>query len=320
MIVKTTWVDIYKKYGIYILLLVVFGFFAVTAPNFLSYTNVINILRQVSMFGIVVVGVSMVMIGGGMDLSVGMQMAVDGMLVGYMMVNLNMNPLLASLITIVIGCALGAANGIIAVKLHIAPIIVTLGSMLVLQGVAYLITGGYPITGMPEAFKVIGQGHIGVIPVPVIIFAIFVAFGAIVMNKTYLGRHIYALGGNKEAARLAGINVDRLTVMVYTFCGFAASIAALIMVGRTNASQPGAGSSYSFDCMTAACLGGVSIAGGEGRISGTVIGVIILGILDNGLVLMSVNSNWQSVIKGAILLAAVAIDCYQGSTKKKAAA
>ena len=125
--------------------------------------------------------------------------------------------------------------------------------------------------------------------------------------------------GNKEAARLAGINVDKLTVMVYTFCGFCAAIAALIMVGRTNASQPGAGSSYSFDCMTAACLGGVSIAGGEGKISGTVIGVIILGILDNGLVLMSVNTNWQSVIKGLILLAAVAIDCYQVANKKKAA-
>lgn len=118
------------------------------------------------------------------------------------------------------------------------------------------------------------------------------------------------------------INVDKLTVAVYTFCGFCASIAALIMVGRTNAAQPGAGSSYSFDCMTAACLGGVSIAGGEGKISGTVIGVIILGILDNGLVLMSVNTNWQSVIKGLILLAAVAIDCYQvvNKNKKKAAA
>ena len=118
---------------------------------------------------------------------------------------------------------------------------------------------------------------------------------------------------------MAGIDVDKLTVMVYTFCGFCAATAALIMVGRTNASQPGAGSSYSFDCMTAACLGGVSIAGGEGKISGTVIGVIILGILDNGLVLMSVNTNWQSVIKGLILLAAVAIDCYQVANKKKAA-
>ena len=315
---KSKWIDIYKKYGIYILLVVVFAFFAIMAPNFLATKNVINILRQVSMFGIVVVGVSMVMIGGGMDLSVGMQMAVDGMLVGYMMTKLSLPIPAAVIVTIVVGCLLGAINGIVAVKLHIAPIIVTLGTMLVLQGVAYLITGGYPITGMPEAFKFIGQGYIGIIPVPVIIFVLFI-FGAILMNKTYIGRYIYALGGNKEAARLAGIDVDKLTVMVYTFCGFCAAIAALIMVGRTNASQPGAGSSYSFDCMTAACLGGVSIAGGEGKISGTVIGVIILGILDNGLVLMSVNTNWQSVIKGLILLAAVAIDCYQVANKKKAA-
>ena len=316
---KSKWIDIYKKYGIYILLVVVFAFFAIMAPNFLATKNVINILRQVSMFGIVVVGVSMVMIGGGMDLSVGMQMAVDGMLVGYMMTNLSLPIPVAVIVTIVVGCLLGAINGIVAVKLHIAPIIVTLGTMLVLQGVAYLITGGYPITGMPEAFQFIGQGYIGIIPVPVIIFVLFIIFGAILMNKTYIGRYIYALGGNKEAARLAGIDVDKLTVMVYTFCGFCAAIAALIMVGRTNASQPGAGSSYSFDCMTAACLGGVSIAGGEGKISGTVIGVIILGILDNGLVLMSVNTNWQSVIKGLILLAAVAIDCYQVANKKKAA-
>ena len=244
---KKNWVELYKKYGIYILLVVVFAFFAVAAPNFLAAKNVINILRQVSMFGIVVVGVCMVMIGGGMDLSVGMQMAVDGMLIGYMMVNLNVPIPLAVIITIVVGCLLGAANGIIAVKMHIAPIIVTLGTMLVLQGVAYLITGGYPITGMPEAFKVIGQGYVGIIPVPVIIFVLFIIFGAILMNKTYLGRYIYALGGNKEAARLAGINVDKLTVAVYTFCGFCASIAALIMVGRTNAAQPGAGEVKAID-------------------------------------------------------------------------
>lgn len=315
---KKSWIDIYKKYGIWILLVVVFTFFSLAAPGFLTFKNVINILRQVSMFGIVVVGVSMVMIGGGMDLSVGMQMAVDGMLLGVMMVKLNLPIPVAVIVTILVGCCIGAFNGIVAVKMHIAPIIVTLGSMLMLQGVAYLITGGYPITGMPEAFKFIGQGYIaGVIPVPVIIFIVFIIFGAIVMNKTYLGRSIYALGGNKEAARLAGINVDKLTIMVYTFSGFCASIASIIMVGRTNAAQPGAGASYSFDCMTAACLGGISIAGGEGRITGTVIGVIILGMLDNGLLQMSINTNWQNVIKGAILLTAVTIDCYQGVAKKK---
>ena len=314
---KKTWVDYYKKFGIYIFLAVVFVFFAIFAPNFLSSNNVINILRQVSMFGIVVVGVSAVMIGGGMDLSVGGQMAVVGMILGYLMVNLNLGIVSAILIGILTGCIFGSLNGILAIKLHMAPIIVTLSMMLVLQGVAYLITGGYPITGMPEGFTRIGQGYIGIIPVPVIIFVLFVVFGWVVMNKTYLGRQIYALGGNKEAARLAGINVDRLTIFIYAFTGFAASIAAVIMVGRTNASQPGAGSSYPFDCMTAACLGGISISGGEGKISGVVVGVIILGILDNGLVLMGVNSNFQSVVKGLILLVAVAIDCYQGGKKKK---
>lgn len=312
---KKTWIDYYNKFGIYIFLAAVFAFFAIASPNFLSSNNIINILRQVSMFGIVVVGVTIVMIGGGMDLSVGMQMAVDGMVVGYLMVNWNVPIFLAVILTIVLGCLLGALNGWISIKLHIMPIIVTLGTMLILQGVAFLMTGGYPITGMPREYVFIGQGYIGVIPVPVVIFAIFIAFGWVVVNKTYIGRYIYALGGNKEAAHLAGINVDKLTIMMYTFCGFASSIAALIMVGRTNAAQPSAGSNYAFDCMTAACLGGVSITGGEGKISGTVVGVLILGILDNGLVLMSVNSNWQSVIKGLILLTAVAIDCYQGNKK-----
>lgn len=314
---KKTWIDYYKKYGIYIFLAVIFVFFAVAAPNFLSAKNVINILRQVSMFGIVVIGVTFVMIGGGMDLSVGGQVAVVGMVLGYLMVNLNMPIIPAALIAVALGCLLGMINGVVAIKLNIAPIIVTLSMMLILQGVAYLITGGYPITGMPKNFVWIGQGYIaGFLPVPVLIFVAFIIFGWIVMNKTYLGRYIYALGGNKEAARLAGINVNKLTVFIYMFAGFAASIAALIMVGRTNASQPGAGSSYPFDCMTAACLGGISIQGGEGKISGVVVGVIILGILDNGLVLMGVNSNFQSVVKGLILLVAVAIDCYQIKAKK----
>lgn len=315
---KKTWIDYYKKFGIYIFLAAVFIYFAIFAPNFLSSKNVINILRQISMFGIVVVGVSAVMIGGGMDLSVGGQLAVVGMILGYLMVNMGVGIVPSILIGILSGCIFGGLNGILAIKLHMAPIIVTLSMMLVLQGVAYLITGGYPITGMPEAFTKIGQGYIGMIPVPVIIFLVFIVFGWVVMNKTYLGRYIYALGGNKEAARLAGINVDLLTIFIYAFTGFAASIAAIIMVGRTNASQPGAGSSYPFDCMTAACLGGISISGGEGKISGVVVGVVILGILDNGLVLMGVNSNFQSVVKGLILLVAVAIDCYQGGKKKRA--
>ena len=311
------WLEIYKKYGTYIFLFVLLAAFSIFAPNFLSINNAINILRQISIFGIVVTGVSMIMIGGGMDLSVGAQLAVDGMVLGVLMHNLELPIIVSVLITVALGVLMGALNGIVAVKLNIMPIIVTLSTMLMLQGIAYIITGGYPITGMPEAFKWIGQGYVfGVIPAPVIIFLIFAVVGWIVMNKTYIGRYIYALGGNKEAARLAGIDVDKVTIGMYAFCGFAASVAAMILVGRTNASQPGAGSTYAFDCMTAACLGGVSMRGGEGKISGTIIGVLILGILDNGLLLMSVNSNMQSVVKGAILLIVVALDSIQFINKK----
>ena len=239
------------------------------------------------------------------------------MVVGFLLVKLNLPIPVTALVGILTGIAFGTVNGIVAIKLKIMPIIVTLSTMLILQGVAYLITGGYPITDA-EAVSDAGPGIYRADSDPGYYICIVYPVWLIVMNKTYLGRMIYALGGNKEAARLAGINVDKLTVMVYAFAGFAASIAALIMVARTNASQPGAGSSYPFDCMTAACLGGISIAGGEGKISGAVIGVIIIGVLDNGLVLMGVNSNFQSVVKGIILLLAVAIDCYEAKNKKKA--
>lgn len=310
-------VKFYKKYGIYVFLCVVFAFFAISSPTFLSAYNIMNILRQASMLGIVVIGVTIVMIGGGMDLSVGMQMAVDGMLCGVMLVNLHFPVALSVILTIIIGCIMGVLNGAIAIKLNVAAIIVTLGTMLILQGVAYLITGGYPITDLPRGIVPIGQGYIGPVPIPAIIFIVFSILGWVIMNKTYLGRHIYAIGGNKEAAKLAGIPVEKINVLVYMFSGFAASIAAVIMIARTNGAQPGAGSTYAFDCMTAACLGGVSINGGEGNIAGAIIGVIILGILDNGLVLMGVNSNWQNVIKGAVLLFAVAIDGYRGKGKRK---
>ncbi|WP_347024583.1 ABC transporter permease [Hungatella hathewayi] len=183
---KTSWIDLYKKYGIYIFLVVVCAFFSVAAPNFLSASNLINILRQVSMFGIVVIGVTMVMIGGGMDLSVGGQMAVVGMVVGFLLVKLNLPIPVTALVGILTGIAFGTVNGIVAIKLKIMPIIVTLSTMLILQGVAYLITGGYPITGMPKPFLMLGQGYIGPIPIPVIIFVLFILFGWIVMNKTLI--------------------------------------------------------------------------------------------------------------------------------------
>lgn len=312
---KTSWVDIYKKIGIYVILVAVFLFFSIVTPQFRTPANIINIIRQVSMFGIVVIGVTIVMLGGGMDLSVGGQMAVDGMIAGLLMVNLHVPFGLAIVIVLAVGVLFGFINGIVTITFNIPPIIVTLGTMLVLNGVAYIVTGGLPVNGMPEGFKVLGQGYIGVVPVPVIILIVFVIFGWIVVNKTYLGRQIYAVGGGKEASRLAGINIKKLQVGMYCFAGFAAATAALILTSRTNSSQPSAGADYPFDCMTAACLGGISMMGGEGKISGAIVGVIIIGILNNGLVLLGVNTHFQSVVKGLVLLVAVGIDAYQGKNK-----
>lgn len=311
--------ELCKKYGIYCVLLALFVFFSVMSDIFFTWGNIINILRQVSMFGIVVVGVSMVMISGAADLSVGGQMAVVGMITALLMVEYQWPILLACTVGILCGMLMGYINGLLCVKLNIFPMIVTLGTMLILNGVAYLITGGYPISGLPEAFKVLGQGYVGPIPVPVIIFVLVVAAGVILLNKTYFGRFIYAMGGSPDAAHLAGINVQKMRIASYILCSFLTSIAALIMLSRTNSAQPAAGASYPFDCMTAACLGGVSVAGGSGKISGAIVGVLIIGILNNGLQLLNCDSNLVSVIKGIVLLAAVGIECVQSVSKKKKA-
>ena len=188
--------------------------------------------------------------------------------------------------------------------------------MLVLQGLAYIITKGYPVFGLPKEFTFLGQGYVWVVPVPVIIFALVVAVAWFVVNKTYFGRHLYAIGGNAEAARLGGVNIEKLRIIIFAICGFVTGIASLIMLSRTNSAQPGAGASYPFDSMTAAVLGGISFAGGEGSIGGAVVGVLIIGILNNGLILLGVDSNWQGVIKGFVLIAAVGVDSVQRKAKK----
>jgi ribose transport system permease protein len=308
--------DIYKKYGIYFIFLLVFLIFSLLAKNFLSIDNLLNILRQVSMIGIVVVGITFVMIGGGADLSVGGQMAVGGIITAILMVKFGVAILPACLVCLLVCTFLGFLNGFITVKLNMFSLVVTLGMMLILQGLAYVITGGYSVFGFPEAFKFLGQGYIWVIPVPVIIFIVVVAIAWFILENTYLGRQVYAMGSNPEAARLAGINLDKMTMLVFTLCGLVTGISSLIMLSRINSGQPSAGASYPFDCMTAAVLGGISFGGGEGKLLGAVMGVLIIGVLNNGMILMGVDAYWQGVIKGIVLIAAVGIDTIQRRTKK----
>ena len=307
---------IYKKYGIFAVLIVVLLFFSLFAENFFSVSNFVTILRQVSSLGIVIMAMSMIMISGGMDLSVGGQIAVGGVLAGMMMANLHFPTVLVILLSLVIGMLFGLINGLLAVRLGIQPMIVTLGTMLILQSASMVITGGYPIYNINSSIKWIGQGWIGPIPFPVIIFAIISALTWFIMNKTYIGHYAYAVGGNSAAAKLSGIDTDRFTIFIFTLGGFFVSIASLIVMTRAASAQPNAGSNTAFDAITAAVLGGVSISGGEGRISGALVGVLIIGMLNNGLLLMGLNSNWQGVIKGIVLILAVGVDSIQRKQRK----
>lgn len=312
----------YKKFGLYTILVLVFIFFSIFAPHFFSVANFINILRQVSIFGTAVIGAAIVMIAGQCDMSVGGLVAMGGIVAATAMTEWGLPIWATVLLTVVLCCVMGLLNGWLTVTFFIPGFISTLGMMLVLNGLAYVTSGGYAIFGLPSGYAFLGQGYVGPIPVPVIVFVIVCFLGTFLMTKTYFGRSIYALGGNPNAANLAGIDVKKLTMIAYVLCGFTASLAALMQLSRSNSAQPGVGADYPFDCMSAAVLGGISMSGGKGKIYGAIVGVLIIGILNNGLQLMGCDANLVDVVKGAILIFAVGIDCFynnKGATSARIA-
>lgn len=304
----------YKRFGLYMILVLVFLFFSIFAPRFFSAANFINILRQVSIFGTAVIGAAIVMIAGQCDMSVGGMVAMGGIIAAMAMTQWGMPMWAAMVLTIVFCVAVGFINGFLTVTFFIPGFIASLGMMLVLNGLAYVVSGGYAIFGLPSNYSFWGQGYIGIIPVPVIVFVVICVLGTFLMTKTYYGRSIYALGGNPTAANLAGINVKKATIIAYMLCGLVAAFAALMQLSRSNSAQPGVGSNYPFDCMSAAVLGGISMSGGKGKVYGAIVGVLIIGILNNGLQLMGCNANLVDVVKGLILIFAVGIDCFYNNT------
>lgn len=302
---------IYNKFGSYFVLIVVFLFFAVTQDFFLAPTNLLNILRQVSIYGIIITGITFIMLSGGADLSVGGQIACLGLFLAAMVTQWNVPTIPAILITLLVGTGIGALIGLLAAILDVTPLIITLCFMLVLNGIALVVTNGYPIYDMPELILQIGQGTVGPIPICVILLVIICFIGWFLLSKTYFGRSTYALGGNKEAARLAGINITKIRILVYALGGFFTAIGGLVLLGRTNSATATAGSSYPFDCMTAACLGGITFGGGNGTMINSFVGVLVIGILANGLTLMGLNTNVQQIIKGLLLFFAISVGALQ---------
>ncbi|WP_159884516.1 ABC transporter permease [Paenibacillus puerhi] len=308
-----------KKYGIYFVLALLVVFFSLTTEAFLTTSNLMNVLRQVSMIGIVAVGISFVLIAGGIDLSVGSQISVVNILGAWMMVKAGLHPVLTIVLILITSTLVGLLNGILTVRMKIHPLMITLATMTILAGASKMVSGGLSIFGFPKSFSVIGQGYLGIIPVPVIILIVVTLLGSWILNKTYFGRYVYALGGNEEAARLSGINTNKIKLAIFSICGFFTGVAGVVMLSRMNSGQPNIGAGFEFDVLTAAVLGGVSIMGGVGRISGVLTGVLIIGVLSNGLILLNVGDYYQSIIKGIVLLVAIGLDGLERTSKKKKA-
>ena len=300
-----------KQYMIIAIFVVLVVGFSLMTPTFLSVNNIMNIVRQISMMGIVTVGFTFVLIGGGLDLSVGSQIAMMDIMVCYMIVNLNWNPVLAAILGIVMTTAIGTFNGFVISKTGIPPLIATLAVQTALRGAAFLVSGGFPIYGIPEGMKFLGQGNLfGFFPVPGVVMIIVIVFGIVLLNKCYIGRHFYALGCNQEAARLAGINVHFTRTLSYGLLGFLTGIAGLVMLCRTGSGQPNIAVAFEMDVLTAAVLGGVSPNGGKGNVPGAIIGAAIIGVLNNGMSILGANDYWQQVITGAVLFGVVVFDSF----------
>lgn len=282
--------------------------FPTTRTTFLTPKNVFNILRQNASNLFLATGMTMVIILGGIELSVGSVIALSGVVSAGCVVNFGLPEIVGFLAAIGVGALVGMFNGFVICKTDIPPFIVTLASMNITKGIALVLTGGSPIRCMTDTFKFPGAGYVGPFPTPVILMIIVFIIATMMVNRTQLGRHIYAVGGNAQAAKFSGINVQRVKFIVYTYTGIMSGIAGVVVASRLYSGQPTAGDGAEMDAIAAVVVGGTSMSGGSGRLGGTLIGVLIIGVLNNGLNLMGVDSNWQYIVKGFVILLAVYVD------------
>lgn len=289
-----------------VLVLMMIGFSS-RSERFFEVSNLLNVARQVSPLVIVASAVTLVMISRGLDLSVGSVIAATAVLAAHLAAH-KMPIWQAYLFAIGLGGLFGAVNAFIIVKMRVSPIIATLGTLNVARGVAYLISPSAILVGLPKSWDVIGTSYIGPIPTAVVIAGGIFLFFQLLLNKTIFGRHVYAVGGNEETARLSGVNVERVNVLLYVMTGLVSGLAAVVLSSRLGSGDPNIGVGFEFQVIVAIILGGTSLAGGEGRLTGTLIGALIVGFLGNGLNLAGVEPFWQYVAQGIVLVFAVALD------------
>lgn len=297
------------KYGVYIALLLLFLIMSVASSNFLTVTNLFNILKQNAVYGVLAVGMTFVIVTGGIDLSVGAIVAMSACFAAKLAQDGSSVPAIAAiLVGLLAGVACGAFSGFFIAYAGIPAFIATLASCTMVRGIVFVFTDGRPVTGVSDAYKYIGRGSWGVVPVMVVIYILFLLLGTFLLKYTKYGRHVFAIGGNKRAALVSGVNVKLTEFMVYVICGFCAAFAGIMLSSRIQTGQPAGGDGYELDAITAAVIGGASLSGGKGSIFGSFIGILVVGILTNGLDLLGISSYYQQIIKGAIILLAVLAD------------
>ena len=282
---------------------------SIASPNFLTPSNLFSVLRQVSYSGLIAFGMTFIILIGGIDLSVGAILALVG-IVTASLIQAGMDPILASCIGLLLGAACGAINGLLVSFGRIAPFIATLATMILFRGIAQEYSQSKPISiNVDGFFNEIGSGYLfDTIPVPVVLMLLVYFMLWFVLKKTRFGRHVYALGGSEDVARISGLKVRSLKLWVYTLSGLMSGLAALVVTSRLSSASPNAGAMYELDAIAAVVLGGTSLSGGRGWIFGTLVGVVLLGILSNGLNLLNESSNYQLIIKGVVILFAVLLD------------
>jgi inositol transport system permease protein len=310
---------LFNKYGIFLIFAVMILVASLLSPAFVSSTNLINIVRQMSIVGLIALGVTGVIVCAGIDLSSGSVVGLTAVIAASMSQTPDYSAAfypglhLPLIVPILAACAVGALvgliNGSLVAKARIPPFIATLGTFTAVRGAALLYTGGRPISNLTDEYNFIGQGDVFGLPVPIIILVVMAVVTHVLYAHTKFGKYIYAIGGNEQAARVSGINASRYKMLIYVYASFLAALAGLVVSSRIGSGQPGLGVGYELDAIAAAVIGGTSLsAGGIGTVAGTIVGALIIGVLNNTLDLMNVSAYWQQIIKGCIIVGAVILD------------
>lgn len=302
--------NLYKKFGTVISLLILVMVVSILNPKFLTMYNILNIFRQVSINGLIAFGMTFVILTGGIDLSVGATLGLSGVILG-LVISAGIPDFMAILIALIFGCVLGAINGVLVSKVNLQPFIATLATMTMYRGLTMIVSEGIPFMGLTKTAPILdyfSQGTFLKVPFPMIVFLLLLAILLVVLQKTVFGRGVYAVGGNEEAARLSSMPIVKIKTLVYIISGFMSALAGIILTSRLSSSQPTAGMGFELDAIAAVVIGGTSLSGGKGRIFGTFLGVLIIGVLNNGLNIIGVSAFYQQFIKGLVILFAVILD------------